>query len=292
MSVAPSASTQAAQNDQFGVRPLSPVMGAEVTGIDLSAPLSADRFGQIHRAFLEHKLLVFRGQTLSRDQILGFAGRFGPIEGHNVRGRDGQALDALHSVSNVDANGELSRTPHINANYYWHSDKAHYEVPSLLTLLYAVELPPNGGETEFANMERAYRALPDPLRTRADPLRVINDFEYAMVNAGKVLNEAEKVPSVTHPMVRTHPETGARSLYIGMYTKGVVGMPEPEAQSLVAELMGHATQPEHLFRHPWQLGDVVIWDNRCLVHRAVKNFEITRFRRVLLRCVVKGSRAV
>lgn len=279
-----------ARDADLRVRPIGEVMGAEIENVDLSAPLADDAFRRILEAFIAHKLLVFRNQRLSAAGIRAFAERFGPIEGHNVKGQDGKVLDAVHAVTNLGADGKPSTRPHINANYYWHSDKAHYPVPSLLTMLYAVELPPSGGETEFANMAMAYGALPDAKKRQLEGLRVENDFQYAMQNVGKVLAEGEWVPPVTHPLVRIHPDTGAPSLFVGMYSKGVVGMPAAEGQALIRELLDHATQAAFTFRHHWQVGDLVVWDNRCLNHRAVMNYEMTQYRRVLLRCVVRGAR--
>ena len=271
--------------------PLSPILGAEIRDVDLAAPLSDAAFAPIARAFLEHKLLVFPGQALSPAQIEAFASRFGPIEGHTIRKPDGNVLEGVHAVTNLDADGKPAKKPHINANYYWHSDKAHYPTPSLLTMLYAVEVPPNGGETEFANTEMAYAELPAAMKDRIAGLRVENDFTYAMVNAGKVLTEEERlaVPPVVHPLVRTHPETGRKTLFIGMYAKSIVGMPDAEGKALIRELLDFATAERFVFRHRWHVGDLVAWDNRCLVHRAVMNYEMTQYRRVLLRCVVRGS---
>jgi alpha-ketoglutarate-dependent taurine dioxygenase len=273
------------------VSPLSEIMGAEIENVDLSVPLPDAVFAQIARAFLDHKLLVFRGQALSSGQIQAFAERFGPIEVHTVRRPDGRVLDGVHAVTNLDAEGKPSQKPHINANYYWHSDKSHYPAPALLSMLYAVELPPDGGETEFANMAMAYADLPPARKRRIEGLKVENDFEYAMTNVGKVLTEDERraTPPVVHPLVRTHPETGVRSLFVGMYSRAIVGMPEAQGHALIKELLHFATQPRFTFRHQWQLGDLVVWDNRCLNHRAVMNYEITQYRRVLLRCVVRGT---
>jgi len=273
------------------VSPISKIMGAEIENVDLSAPLPDGVFAQIARAFLDHKLLVFRGQELSSGQIQAFAERFGPIEVHTVRRPDGSVLDGVHAVTNLDAEGKPSQKPHINANYFWHSDKSHYPAPALLSMLYAVELPPDGGETEFANMAMAYAELPPEMKQRIEGLKVENDFEYAMTNVGKVLTEDERraTPAVVHPLVRTHPETGVRSLFVGMYSRAIVGMPKAQGQALIKELLDFATQPRFTFRHRWQLGDLVVWDNRCLNHRAVMNYEITQYRRVLLRCVVRGT---
>ena len=273
------------------VSPISKIMGAEIENVDLSAPLPDAVFARIARAFLDHKLLVFRGQELSSGQIQAFAERFGPIEVHTVRRPDGSVLDGVHAVTNLDAEGKPSQKPHINANYFWHSDKSHYPAPALLSMLYPVELPPDGGETEFANMAMAYADLPPDMKQRIEGLKVENDFEYAMTNVGKVLTEDERraTPPVVHPVVRTHPETGVRSLFVGMYSRAIVGMPKAQGQALIKELLDFATQPRFTFRHRWQLGDLVIWDNRCLNHRAVMNYEITQYRRVLLRCVVRGT---
>jgi taurine dioxygenase len=259
--------------------------------VDLAAPLSDAAFAAIGEAFVAHKLVAFRGQSLAPEGIEAFAARFGPIEAHTVTHRDGTVLKGVHEVTNLDADGKPAQKPHNNANYYWHSDKAHYAVPSLLTMLYALELPPSGGETEFADTERAYEALPAATRARIEGLRVVNDFEFAMSNVGMVLTDAQRrlTPPVVHPLVRTHPDTGRRSLFVGMYAKAIVGMPDAEAKPLLAELLDFATQPQFTFRHAWQVGDLVVWDNRCLIHRAVMNYEITQYRRVLLRCVVRGS---
>jgi len=132
---------------KLGISPFSGIMGAEIGNVDLDAPLPDAVFAQIARAFLDHKLLLFRGQALSPGQIQAFAERFGPIEVHTVRRPDGSVLDGVHAVTNLDADGKPSQKPHINANYYWHSDKSHYPAPALLSMLYAVELPPDGGET-------------------------------------------------------------------------------------------------------------------------------------------------
>jgi alpha-ketoglutarate-dependent taurine dioxygenase len=162
---------------------------------------------------------------------------------HTVRKPDGSVLEGVHAVTNPDADGKPAHRPHINANYYWHSDKAHYPTPALLSMLFAVELPPNGGETEFANTEMAYRELPAATKERIAGLRVENDFAYAMANVGKSLTDEERqaTPPVVHPLVRTHPETGHKALFIGMYSKAIVGMPEVEGRALIEELVEFAT---------------------------------------------------
>jgi len=146
-----------------------------------------------------------------------------------------------------------------------------------LTMLYAVELPPSGGDTAFANMTQAYDSLPDDIKRRVAGLRVA--FRPAF--------DASR-PGADHPLVRTHPDTGKKSLYIGNHSTGIVGMPEEAGKALLAELLDHATQPRFVYTHRWRLGDLVMWDNRCLLHRAVNNYETGKYRRVMHRSVVRG----
>ena len=280
--------------DLYQLTPLSDIMGAEIEHIDLSIPVSDEAFTKISADFLKHKVLVFRNQKLSKDQIHSFAARFGPIEGHTVFGANGNFLEGVHDISNLDADGQPSKKPHINANYYWHSDKAHYKAPSLLTMLYAVELPPGGSETEFADTEAAYDALGNDMKDRIKKLIVENDFAYAMKNVGKDLSEKERLASLSavHPIVRIHPETRRKGLFVGMYSKGILGIPDGEAQALIKTLIDSTTQPKFIFRQQWRLNDLVVWDNRCLLHRAVMNLKMAQHRRVLWRCVVRGAPSI
>jgi len=277
--------------EDYLLKPLSDIMGAEIEHIDLAVPIGESLFSRLASDFLKHKLLVFRNQKLTKNQIQAFATRFGPVEGHTVLGANGDFLEGVHDITNLDADGQPSKKPHINANYFWHSDKAHYKAPSLLTMLYAVELPPGGSETEFANTEMAYDALAQDMKERINGLLVENDFAYAMKNVGKDLTEKERLASLSavHPIVRTHPETGRKGLFVGMYSKGIVGMPQSESQALIETLLQFVTQPQFIFRQRWRMNDLVVWDNRCMVHRAVMSPEVTKYRRVLWRCVVRGA---
>jgi alpha-ketoglutarate-dependent taurine dioxygenase len=274
-----------------GLRRLSDVMGAEITGIDLASPLSSETLEEIRSTFLKYHLLAFRNQDLTREQIQAFAAQIGEVEGHFLHDANGRALSAVHQISNLDKDGNPSENPHINTNYYWHSDKAYLQTPSLATMLYAVELPPDGGDTEFANMQMAYEALPEATKSRLDGLRGEHNFEYSLINTGRRLNEEElrAARSAVHSIVRFHPETGSKSLFVGMYSRGIQGMPEAEGQALIKELLDHATQSRFTYRHRWCHGDLVIWDNRYLIHRAVANYEMAAHRRILLRCVVQGT---
>jgi taurine dioxygenase len=273
--------------------PLSEVAGAEISGVDLSQPIGDDLRAQILDAFLAHHLLVFRGQSLSPAQQAAFSENFGALEEHVIRLPDGNKPPLVHVVSNLDADGNPTERPHSHGNYFWHTDKSYHAVPSLMTLLHAIELPPGGGgDTQFANMRRAYEALPEPLRRRIAPLRAEHSWEASRRNTGNRPASEEEMrerPPVTHPIVRTHPDSGRKSLYIGIHSSHVEGLPRDEGAALLDELLQHATQPQFVYTHRWRAGDLVMWDNRCLLHRALANYPMGTQRRLLHRTVVRGS---
>jgi alpha-ketoglutarate-dependent taurine dioxygenase len=284
----PSASTDAA----FSFQPLTPLMGAETFDLDLSEPLDATTVAGVYDAFLEHHILVFRDQTVSKEAQVAFSENFGELEGHVHRLRNGEKRPPLHVVNNLDENGLPTERPRTTGNYHWHTDKSYHAVPSLSTLLYAVELPPSGGDTLFANTKRGYETLPEETKQRIADLRVVHSWEASRLNTGNTpATEAEKRdrPPVTHPLVRTHPNTGAKTLYVGMHTSHILDMPEDESRALLDSLVKHTTKPEFIYTHQWRMGDLVMWDNRCLLHRADKNYDMGAHRRLLHRTVIKGS---
>lgn len=267
--------------------------GAEIVGLDLERPLTRADEGQIKGAFLDHSVIVIRGQRIERATMQKFAERFGELETHAValRQSDGQSISGVHLITNLDANGAPVEKPIINSNYFWHSDKSYLPRPALATMLCAQEIPPAGGDTQFANMSLAYGALPATTKERIDGLKVVHSLEYMRTSTGNAPpTEEEKVaaPPVTVPLVRVHPESGRKSLFIGMYASHIVGLDEVQGRQLLDELTQHATRPEFVYTHNWWLGDLVVWDNRCTMHRAVANFEVGRHRRILMRCVIKG----
>jgi alpha-ketoglutarate-dependent taurine dioxygenase len=264
---------------------LSPAGGAEIHGVDLSEPLAPETRDDIRAALLEHQFLVFPGQALSREQQYAFTAQFGEVERHGGHRAENKRQDIAHVTANLDADGNPSDRFAKGANYRWHTDKPYYPTPPALTTLYAVELPPDGGDTEFANTALAYEALPEDLKRRIGGLRVVFQWE-----AGRRPGYyASELPPVDHPLVRTHPETGRKALYLGNHAMNVVGIPEAEGTALLDALLRHATQPQFTYPHRWRLGDLVVWDNRCLLHRAVANYAMNRYRRIMHRNVVKGT---
>jgi len=264
--------------------PLSLAGGAKVTGIDLSQPLSDTAPAEIYAALLAHQFLVIPGQSLSREAQYRFTAQFGEVEAHGG-GRPGKRQDVAHVTANLDAEGHPSDRFAKGANYRWHTDKPYYRTPPALTVLYAVELPPVGGDTEFANTRLAYEALDEATKRRIADLRIVFQWERGL-RPGYYANE---LPPVDHPLVRTHPDTGAKALYLGNHAMRIAGMDEAEGAALLAELLTHATGPRFTYAHRWCQGDLVMWDNRATLHRAVANYAMNRYRRIMHRNVVKGD---
>ncbi|HEX3885687.1 MAG TPA: TauD/TfdA family dioxygenase [Stellaceae bacterium] len=263
---------------------MSPAGGAEITGVDLSCPLSDQARDRINEALLDYQFLVFRGQALTREQQYAFTARFGEVEAHGG-GRPGKRREVAHVTANLDADGNPSDRFARGANYRWHTDKPYYAVPPALTTLYAVELPPNGGDTEFANTRLAYEALDDATKRRVDGLRVVFQWERGL-RPGYYANE---LPPVDHPLVRTHPQSGRKALYLGNHALRILDMDDGKGAGLLDELLAHTTGPGFTHAHRWRAGDLVMWDNRCTLHRAVANYEMNRYRRVMHRNVVRGT---
>jgi alpha-ketoglutarate-dependent taurine dioxygenase len=260
--------------------PLSPAGGVRIFGADLSRPLSSALRDAINAAFLRHHVVVFPDQTLTREQQFVFTSRFGEVEPSRPRDAQMKRHGVAHVISNLDENGNPVARSSPAANDHWHTDKPYNPVPPLLTTLYAVELPPKGGDTEFANTALAYAALPEPTKRRIAGLRVAFSPKFAI--------GPHRPAAVDHPLVRTHPETGRQALYLGNHAIGVLGMSEAEGMALLDALLEHATQRQFVYTHRWCAGDLIMWDNRCLLHRAVANYDRNRHRRILHRSLVRG----
>jgi taurine dioxygenase len=262
----------------FYKRQLSPAGGVELRGIDLSQPMSPETKDTVAAALLAHQFVLFPDQSLTRERQFEFAAEFGEVENHGEHRPEYKRHGVAHVLSNLDADGNPTIRLSKAANYHWHTDKPYHPAPPMLTMLHAVEVPAQGGDTEFANTALAYETLPDSTKRRIAGLRVA--FRPAF---------DEDRPGAAHPLVRSHPETGRKALYFGNHSTHIVGLPETESAALLSELLDHATQPRFLYRHRWRVGDLVIWDNRCLLHRAVLDDHSGKYRRVMYRSIVKGT---
>lgn len=277
----------------FDIRPLTETGGAEVFGLDLSGPIDDAMRDAILRAFLEFHILVFRDQSLTKDQQAAFSRHFGELEHHVGRLPDGSPYPIVHTVTNLDENGKPTPGAVALGNYFWHTDKSYHDIPSLMTMLHAVELPTKGGDTQFTNTRLAYEALSPQMKARIAGLKAEHSWEASRRNSGAppaTEEQKRERPPVAHPITRTHPDTGEKTIYLGNHVSHVIGLPEDESKALIAELMAHIEQPQFIYTHQWRDGDYVMWDNRCLLHRAARNYEIASERRLLHRTVIIGTK--
>lgn len=257
------------------ITPLSDVCGAEVIGFDCGSDVDQEHFQAVRSAFNDHSVLVFRDQHLTPDQHITFSKRWGDINGHILTQYLLPGYPKLLVVSNKkDDNGEPVGIE--DAGRYWHTDVSYEAVPPMGSLLYGLEIPPEGGDTLFASQYRAYDNLPQELKDRVADLTAHHRFNYTQIqtedgSARKPLTEEQKKQLVgaVHPIVRTHPDTGRKALYVNPgFTDRVVDMEDGESQKLLDTLFGYATDDAVVYRHTWHVRDVVFWDNRCLMHHA------------------------
>ena len=279
------------------VRPLPAALGAEIVGVDLAAARSPALVARIKEAWAQHLVLVFRGQTLSDDQLVAFSRTFGdldrapPNEAANPYGAHVPTHPEVTVISNVVVDGVAIGA--LGAGEAeWHTDMSYAEQPPSASLLFALEVPPSGGDTSFCNMYDAYETLPQDVKDRIENRLAIHDATYT--SAGGLRKGVRPVDDVTqatgarHPIVRTHPVTAREALFLGRRRNGyIIGLPVSESERLLDTLWSHATQSRFAFTHQWNVGDLVIWDNRCVMHRR-ESFDVNA-RRIMHRTQVKGD---
>lgn len=273
----------------LSLQPLSPHIAAEASGLDLSRPIDAAAAAEIERAMDRFAVLVWRDQPLDEDQQMDFTRWFGPLQvgfGRIVAGAKRRLKHAaMGDISNLDEDGVVTPRNHKKVftaigNMVWHSDSSFQKPAAKYSILTSHCLPSWGGETEFADMRAAYDALPERTKALVEPL----EAEHFALHSRFMLGDEDytpeqkaALPPVRWPIVRTHPGSGRKSLYIGAHARAVDGMTTPEGRLLLAELLEHATQPQFVYRHHWRLGDVVMWDNRAVLHRG-KRFDFAERR--------------
>lgn len=274
----------------INARKLGQALGAEITGINLAEPPSAETFNAIEKLFHEHAVIVFRDQKLTPEQQIAFSRLFGEID-INVRSRYNKpGYPEIFVVSNIIENGKPIGVT--DAGRYWHTDHCYVEKPSRCSLLHALEVPvQNGkvlGDTLFASVTAAYDHLPAAMAQKLDGLKAINSYSYTYerkVNEFKrdtLQAEGRKAPpDIAHPVVRTHPRTGKKCLFINEgYTTRIVGMPEDESRETLKFLFEHIVKPDFIYRHHWQSGDLLVWDNCATQHKAVFDYALPLRRRM------------
>ena len=243
--------------DHLQVIPSGGALGAEITGLDLGHALQQDVVDAVYQTLLDHCVVVFRNQHISEEDQVRFTNYFGRAVEH-VREQVERPIKEVFIISNIQENGQVIGALG-NAEITFHSDLSYMQKPGTLSLLYAVELPTTGGDTHWCNCAAAYEALDDEFKRRLQDLRAVHRHYIEEQNPPEI---------VDHPVVRTHPENGRKSLYVGPHlTKYIVGGDEAQSRALLEQLFEHMLQPHFIWTHNWQVGDLVVWDNRSTMHR-------------------------
>lgn len=285
----------------FHVRALGPAMGVEISGIDLAGPLTDDTIAQLRALLQAHSVLCIRGQRLTEAQQIAFTERWGPLEDFPEEDKTKGAA-TVYNVANVSTDGEhLPVTDHRvifqKVNARWHTDSSYRYIPSYASLLYGIEVLPaevEDGRTSFSNMFLAYEALPPELKAQLQPLHMVHYYEFGRrifpMLPPVSQHEREHVPPVSHPLVRVHPERGyRRSLFMTANAGNEIsGLSLADGQALHARLVEHISRPEFCYSHKWAAGDLVIWDNRAVLHKA-EAYDMGKYRRVLRRTTLAGD---
>ena len=278
---------------------LHPSLGAAIRGVDLSAPLDAATTAAITDAWMKRIVLVFPGQAIDDDALVAFGRQFGALEIHPSLAHRASRNREIYRVSNLDENGDFippddTAWQYVSQSWRWHSDSSFRAVPSTGSILRGIEITNAGGNTRFANLYDAYETLPDTTKRQIDGLWVIHDHDNILRLAhGDGVRPAdgayEDMPPVRHPLVRVHPVTRRRCLFLSPHTMArVEGLPEDEGRALLDDLIDHATQDRFVYRHVWTKDDVIMWDNRCTMH-AVEPFDNRTVRRVMHRVTLAGQ---
>ena len=274
-------------------RKLSHALGAEVRGVDITQPMSEVEFGEIYRAFLDNGILLLRDQNCRREDHIEFSRRFGELDNHDALPRDRNPdFHEILMVTNArNADGSPGEGRYTGRQ--WHSDMSFTSHPSMGSLLRAVTIPDVGGDTQFANMYAAYEALSDGMKKLIADLHGIHmsgtrKVDDAKLGAKRVNEQVRISPPIAQPVVRVHPETGRKAIYLGEKVKRFDGMTEEESRPLIEYINRHATKPEFVYRHQWRPGDILIWDNRCTMHQALGDFDESQLRH-MERTTVMGT---
>jgi alpha-ketoglutarate-dependent taurine dioxygenase len=282
------------------IRASGGAIGAEITGIDVSCPCTEADYTEIAAALDRYAVVVIRDQTLTSAELAAFSGHFGKPQVNVRADANNEDTPEVGWITNVMRDGK--RLGSHDAGRYWHSDLCYLDYPSKLTILNSIEIPEKDGviygDTEFAGMAAAYDALPDETKRRLDGLKAANSYRFMWnrkaheFGAREVLSEEELLrypPDAIHPVVRTHPSTVRKCLFVcDGYTHHIVGIPEEESRELLRQLFSHAVRPEFRYRHKWRVGDVLMWDNCAVQHKARFDYE-PPLRRVMQRCTIEGG---
>jgi alpha-ketoglutarate-dependent 2,4-dichlorophenoxyacetate dioxygenase len=262
----------------LSLHPLHPHFAAETDDIDVGRVPDPDLVQEINAAMDRYAVLVLRGKPVGPEQQLAFTRAFGPLDIGLKKVRRGQpdrlGYDELADISNLDETGRIAARDHRRivgniANALWHSDSSFQKPAARYSMLHALVVTPKGGETEYADLRAAYDALPEETKAEIDGLTAEHSALHSRIMLGETYTDAQKaaIPPVHWPLVRVHPGSARKVLFVGVHITHILGMTVPESRLLVSDLIEHATQRQFVYRHQWRPGDLVIWDNRCVIHR-------------------------
>ena len=295
----------------FEVKKIGRHLGSEILGLDLSQPMDEETFQKFSKTFFENEVVVIKNQKITPEQHINFTKRFGVLEAHVRKESRHEGHDEIFVLSNIEGS-DGKPIGAIDAGRFWHSDLSYKEHPSMLSALYSVEIPVQEdgrvlGDTNYASTTAAYLALSESMKKRLDGLQSVHSYAFyrnknrqaqkeEAARGGRIIEEKEltedqlkTVPDVASPIVRTHPVTGKKCLFVNeAHTSHIVGIPESESNDILNELYSHIVQEEFRFKHTWGVGDLLIWDNCAAQHKATFDYRLP-LRRLMYRTTVRGS---
>jgi taurine dioxygenase len=276
----------------FSVRQLTPNLGAEISGVDLAGGVDEALFQSLYRAFLHYQVLLFPPQDLPPACQVEFARRFGEVQIHVMNQYHADGFPELYRLSNLDENGRPNGRHPDKGTLAWHTDGSWQRVTGQATIIYGEVMPESGGETHFCDMYGAYGRLSSSWKARIAGLRAVHNLDFSRNRRHgeePMTDEQRRArPPVDHPIVRTHPETGRKCVYLGDHAESIVGMPYDAGRALIEELNALIVHPDLSYEHRWRTREMIVWDNRCVLHRATPFDEATQGR-VIRRCTVLGE---
>jgi alpha-ketoglutarate-dependent 2,4-dichlorophenoxyacetate dioxygenase len=276
------------------IDPIHTEFGARISGVDLSQPLNDSTFAQIDDAINRYSLLLFENQPMNDEAHLDFTRRFGELEEEHVSYYSRGEVSYIGRVGNIDVDGNKVSARQIKAstgNEMWHSDSSFREIPAMYSILSVYEVPAESGETEFASARSAYQRLDQETRQRIESKVGIHDYIYSRTKVGDdavTPSQRTYMHPVRQRLVRQNPVTGDKNVYVGSHVKEIEGIPDAEARPLIERLIAEVTRPESVYRHRWGVGDFMVWDNRCLLHRGC-GYDADKYRRRMHQTRVRGQ---
>jgi taurine dioxygenase len=281
------AATRVSARSRIEVRPSGAALGAEIRGVDLSTPMDDETFEAVHAAWLQNLVICFRGQTIESPDQIAYGSRFGELARIHTPEFAGED-PAIMYISNQQKDGKFIHALPVGEMQF-HIDQCYTERPAKATILYSMKIPSTGGDTLFSNLYRAYELLPEDIKRKLVGKKALHVYDYdnASVTASRTLDP--KAPRYAHPVVRIHPETRRKALYVNrLMTYAIEGMDEKESTDILEACFQAIERPDNVYAHKWQLGDVLMWDNRCTAH-ARTDFEATE-PRLMRRLTVLGEK--